>query len=174
MRNRILTAVAVVGLVLPSMAQGQTANATVTASATVQASLTAATTNQLNFGTLAMSASSTISSAGAGALSGAGTAGRGQVHVSHNSNVAVSTALPSVLTNSSTGKNLGFTGTCATATTSGGDGTAASCTTFTLTATIPGTVQSSYVLVGGTVTGDSASGIGTFSGDVVFTFTAVN
>jgi hypothetical protein len=175
MRNRILTAVAVVGLVLPTMAQGQTANATVTASATVQASLTAATTNQLNFGTLTMGTNSTIGSAGAGALSGAGTAGRGQVQVTHNSNVAVSTVLPTTLRNSSTNSTLGFAGTCATTTSTGGSGTAvADCASFMLTAGLLGTNQESFILVGGTVSGNSASGIGTFSGDVVFTFTAVN
>lgn len=175
MRNRILTAVAVVGLVLPTMAQGQTANATVTASATVQASLTAATTNQLSFGTLTMGTNSTIASSGSGPLSGSGTSGKGQVHVQHNSSVGVSTVMPATLVNSSSNNSLVFDGSCATATASGGTGTAVgNCSSFALTATAPGTLQSTYILVGGTVTGNSSAGIGTFSGDVVFTFTSTN
>jgi hypothetical protein len=169
---------ALAGLALvaaPVVATAQ--SATVTASATVQASLTAATTNQLKFGTLDMGASSTLASSGAtqAALSGVSTAGLGQVHVQHNSNVNATAVVPAVLTNSITAETLGFAATCATATTSGGAGTdTGGCGSFSFTAAAPGTVQSTYMLVGGTVTGDAAAGIGTFEGDVVFTFTAVN
>jgi hypothetical protein len=169
---------ALAGLALvaaPVVAAAQ--SATVTASATVQASLTAATTNQLKFGTLDMGASSTLASSGGSqaALSGVSTAGLGQVHVQHNSNVNATATVPPVLTNSISGTTLGFAATCATATTSGGSGTdTGGCTSFSFTAAAPGTVQSTYILVGGTVTGDAAAGIGTFEGDVVLTFTAVN
>ena len=158
-------------------AAAQTAAATVTASAVVQASITAATTHQLKFGTLAMGASSTLASSGGSqaALSGLTTAGLGQVQVGHNSNVGVTATVPAVLTNAGTGLTLGFAATCATASTSGGTGTAvADCTSFSFNAAAPGTVQSTYVLVGGTVTADAASGIGTFTGDIDFTFTATN
>jgi hypothetical protein len=80
-----------------------------------------------------------------------------------------------VLTNASSGQTLAFSATCATASSSGGTGTAvASCASFSFNAATPGTVQSTYVLVGGTVTGNAASGVGTFTGDIDFTFTASN
>lgn len=169
---------ALAGLALvaaPVMASAQ--SATVNASATVQASLTAATTNQLKFGTLDMGTSSTLASSGGAqaSLSGVTTAGLGQVHVQHNSNVNATAVVPAVLTNGVTGTTLGFAATCATASTSGGTGTdTGGCAAFSFTAAAPGTVQSTYILVGGTVTGDAAAGIGTFEGDVVLTFTAVN
>lgn len=169
---------AVAGLALvaaPAVAAAQ--SATVTASATVQASLTASTTNQLKFGTLDMGTSSTLASSGAtqAALSGVSTAGLGQIHVQHNSNVNVSAVVPATLTNSATSQTLGFAATCATAATSGGAGTdTGGCGTFAFAAASPGTVQSTYVLVGGTVTGDATAGIGTFEADLVFTFSAVN
>jgi hypothetical protein len=175
MKMRILALAGLALAVAPAMAAAQ--SATVNASATVQASLTAATTNQLKFGTLDMGTSSTIASSGGAqaALSAVTTAGLGQVHVQHNSNVNATTVVPAVLTNSVTGTTLGFAATCATATTSGGTGTdTGGCTAFSFTAGAPGTVQSTYILVGGTVTGDAAAGIGTFEGDVVLTFTAVN
>lgn len=158
-------------------ASAQTSSATVTASTTVQASLTASTTHQLKFGTLAMGASSTMASSGGtqAALSGLTTAGLGQVQVAHNSNVGVTTVIPSVLTNSVTGQTLGFSSTCATAATSGGAGTdTGGCASFSFNAATPGTVQNTYVLIGGTVTGSAAAGTGTFSGDLDFTFTAIN
>jgi hypothetical protein len=169
---------ALAGLALvaaPVVASAQ--SATVNASATVQASLTAATTNQLKFGTLDMGTSSTLASSGGAqaALSGVTTAGLGQVHVQHNSNVNATTVVPTVLTNGFTGTTLGVAATCATASTSGGAGTdTGGCAAFSFTAAAPGTVQSTYILVGGTVTGDAAAGIGTFEGDIVLTFTAVN
>jgi hypothetical protein len=168
---------ALAGLALvaaPVVAAAQ--SATVSASATVQASLTAATTNQLKFGTLDMDASSTLASSGGAqaALSG-GSAGLGQIHVQHNSNVNVSAVIPGVLTNSVTSQTLGFSATCALATTSGGAGTdTGGCGTFGFTVGTPGTSQSTFVLVGGTVEGDAAAGLGTFEADLVFTFTAVN
>jgi hypothetical protein len=161
----------------PAVASAQTASATVSASATVQASLTASTTHQLKFGTLAMGASSTLASSGGSqaALSGLSTAGLGQIQVGHNSNVNVTATVPTVLTNSTSGQTLGFSATCATASTSGGTGTAAaSCASFSFSAATPGTVQSTYVLVGGTVTGSAAAGVGTFAADIDFTFTAAN
>jgi hypothetical protein len=157
-------------------AQAQTV-ATVNASARVEASLTAATSHQLKFGTLAMGASSTLASSGASqsALSGLTTAGLGQILVSHNSNVNVTATVPSVLTNSVSGTTLGFAASCATASTSGGTGTdTGGCASFGFSAGTPGTVQSTYVLIGGTVTGSAAAGIGDFTGDIEFTFTAVN
>jgi hypothetical protein len=162
-------------LAAPATVLAQTA--TVTASATVEASLTGATTNQLKFGTLELGASSTLGSSGItqAALSGGGTAGLGQVHVEHNSSMNATAVVPTVLTNSASGQTLGFAATCATAETSGGAGTDTSgCASFSLTAAAPGTLQSTYVLVGGTVTGDAAAGSGTFQGEIVFTFTAVN
>ena len=161
----------------PTVANAQIATADVTASARVEASLTAATTNQLQFGTLAMGASSTLASSGGAqaALSAPGVAGLGQVHVQHNSNVNVTTVVPAVLTNTVSGQTLAFAATCATATTSGGTGTdTAGCTSFGFTAGAPGTVQSTYVLVGGTVTGSAAAGVGDFAGTIAFTFTAAN
>ncbi len=149
----------------------------VTASARVEASLTAATTHQLQFGTLAMGASSTLASSGGSqaSLSAPGVAGLGQVHVQHNSNVNVSTTVPAVLTNSVSGQTLGFAATCAQASTSGGTGTdTGGCTSFGFTAAAPGTVQSTYILVGGTVTGASAAGVGDFSGLIQLTLTATN
>jgi hypothetical protein len=169
---------ALAGLALvaaPALAAAQ--SATVTASATVQASLTAATTNQLKFGTLDMGSSSTLASSGGAqaALSGVSTAGLGQVHVQHNSNVNVTTAVPTALTNSVSGTTLAFAATCATSNASGGGGTdTGGCASFSFSAAAPGTVQSTFVLVGGTVTGDAAAGIGTFEGDLVLTFTAAN
>jgi hypothetical protein len=173
MKNQL--ALAVTLLFFPAVAAAQ--SATVNASATVQASLTAATTNQLKFGTLSMGASSTLASSGGSqaALSGVSTAGIGQVLVQHNSNVNVTTVVPTVLTNPVTAAALGFSATCATATTSGGVGSnTGGCASFSFTAAAPGTVQSTYILVGGTITGNAAAGIGTFEGDLVFTFTAVN
>jgi hypothetical protein len=173
MKNQL--ALAVTLLFFPAVAAAQ--SATVNASATVQASLTAATTNQLKFGTLSMGASSTLASSGGSqaALSGVSTAGIGQVLVQHNSNVNVTTVVPTVLTNPVTALTLGFSATCATATTGGGAGTnTGGCASFSFTAAAPGTVQSTYILVGGTVTGNAAAGMGTFEGDLVLTFTAVN
>lgn len=161
----------------PSVLSAQVATADVTASARVEASLTAATTNQLQFGTLAMGANSTLASSGGtqSSLSAPGVAGLGQVHVQHNSNVNVTAVVPAVLTNGTTGSTLAFSGTCSTSSTSGGAGTdTGGCAAFSFTAAAPGTVQSTYVLVGGTVTGDAAAGVGDFQGTVAFTFTAAN
>jgi hypothetical protein len=158
-------------------AAAQTAAATVNASARVEASLTAATTHQLKFGTLAMGSNSTLASSGASqaALSGLTTAGLGQIQVSHNSNVNVTATVPSVLTNSVTGTTLGFSATCSTASSSGGTGTdTGGCASFGFNAGTPGTVQNSFVLIGGTVTGSAAAGVGDFTGEIEFTFTAVN
>ena len=177
MKKLALGLAAVACAVVPAMAHAQIASATVNASATVQASLTAATTHQLKFGTLAMGASSTLASSGASqaSLSGLTTAGLGQIQVGHNSNVSVTATVPATLLNSVSGQTLGFSATCATASSSGGMGTAvASCASFSFSAAAPGTVQSTYVLVGGTVTGSAAAGVGTFTGDVDFTFTATN
>ena len=158
-------------------AAAQTAAATVNASARVEASLTAATTHQLKFGTLSMGSNSTLASSGASqaALSGLTTAGLGQIQVSHNSNVNVTTTVPTVLTNSVSGTTLGFSATCATATSSGGTGTdTGGCASFGFNAGTPGTVQNTFVLIGGTVTGSAAAGVGDFTGEIEFTFTAVN
>jgi UDP-N-acetylenolpyruvoylglucosamine reductase len=174
MKKLALTVAALSLFAIPAQAQ---VVATVNASARVEASLTAATSHQLKFGTLAMGASSTLASSGASqsALSGLTTAGLGQILVSHNSNVNVTATVPSVLTNSVSGTTLGFAATCATASTSGGTGTdTGGCGTFSFNAGTPGTVQSTYVLVGGTVTGSAAAGIGDFTGDIEFTFAAVN
>jgi hypothetical protein len=172
-----IAAAALALIAAPAALSAQTASADVTASARVEASLTAATTNQLQFGTLAMGANSTLASSGGtqASLSAAGVAGLGQVHVQHNSNVNVTAVVPAVLTNSVTGSTLAFAGTCATATSSGGAGTdTGGCAAFSFAAAAPGTVQSTYVLVGGTVTGDAAAGVGDFQGTVAFTFTAAN
>lgn len=177
MKKLCLTAAAVALLGAPAALSAQTATADVTASARVEASLTAATTHQLKFGTLAMGSNSTLASSGASqaALSGLTTAGLGQVQVTHNSNVGVTATVPAVLTNGTTGNTLGFAATCGTASTSGGAATAvADCSAFSFAAAAPGTSQSTYVLVGGTVTGDAAAGVGDFTGTVQFTFTATN
>jgi hypothetical protein len=174
MKKLALTVAALSLFAIPAQAQ---VVATVNASARVEASLTAATSHQLKFGTLAMGASSTLASSGASqsALSGLTTAGLGQILVSHNSNVNVTATVPAVLTNSVSGTTLGFAATCSTASTSGGTGTdTGGCGTFSFNAGTPGTVQSTYVLVGGTVTGSAAAGIGDFTGDIEFTFAAVN
>jgi hypothetical protein len=176
MKKVTLTAAALALCAAPAALAAQV-TADVTASARVEASIFASTTNQLQFGTLAMGASSTLASSGGSqaALSAPGVAGLGQVHVQHNSNVSVTTTVPAVLTNGTTGQTLGFAATCARATTSGGAGTdTGGCASFAFTVGMPGTVQSTYILVGGTVTGDAAAGIGTFEGDIVLTFTAVN
>lgn len=174
--KKLALAVAALSLfAVPAVAQDATA--TVNASARVEASLTAATTHQLKFGTLAMGASSTLASSGASqsALSGLTTAGLGQILVSHNSNVNVTAVVPATLTNSVSGTSLGFAATCATASSTGGTGTdTGGCASFGFSAGTPGTVQSTYVLIGGTVTGSAAAGVGNFTGDLEFTFTAVN
>ena len=177
MKKLALSLAALALAAVPAVSHAQTASATVNASATVQASLTATTTHQLKFGTLAMGASSTLASSGGSqaSLSGLATAGLGQVLVSHNSNVSVTATVPGVLTNATSGNTLAFAATCATATSSGGTGTAvASCATFSFNASTPGTSQNAFVLVGGTVTGSAAAGVGTFTGDIDFTFTASN
>lgn len=173
MRLKIYTAAALVAVIAPAVLQAQT-SATVTASATVQASLTATAQNQLNFGTLQMGVDGVISSTGTGALGTPTTAGRGQVHVQHNSGVNVTASFPNVLTRTG-GATLGFAPSCTTSSTSGGTGAdTTDCTAFSLTAAAPGAVQDSYILVGGTVSANSASGIGVFSGDIVFTLTSTN
>jgi hypothetical protein len=178
MKKLALTAAALALFGAPAALNAQPgASADVTASARVEASLTAATTHQLKFGTLAMGTDATLTSAGAShsPLSGLTTAGLGQVQVQHNSNVGVTASVPTVLTNSTTSETLAFAATCATAATSGGTSTAVpDCTTFDITVTTPGSVQSTYVLVGGTVTGDATAGIGDFTGTISFTFTATN
>jgi hypothetical protein len=177
MKKLALAAAAAVLFGAPAALNAQVASADVTASARVEASLTAATTHQLKFGTLAMGSNSTLASNGASqaALSGLTTAGLGQVQVQHNSNVGVTATVPTALTNSASGTTLAFAATCATASTSGGTGTAvANCNAFSFNAGTPGTVQSTYVLVGGTVTGNSAAGVGDFTGTISFTFTATN
>jgi hypothetical protein len=178
MKKLSLTLAALAVAALPAVARAQQATATVNASATVVADLTATTTHQLKFGTLALGSSSTLASAGASqaALSGLTTAGLGQVQVNHNSNVSVTTTVPATLLNSVSGNTLGFAATCATASTSGGTGAAITggCSSFSFNAATAGAPQSTYVLVGGTITGSAAAGIGTFTGDVVFTFNAVN
>jgi hypothetical protein len=176
MKKLALTAAAIALLGAPAL-KAQTASADVTASARVEASLTAATTHQLKFGTLAMGSNSTLASSGASqaSLSGLTTAGLGQVQVQHNSNVGVTASVPAVLTNGVTGNTLGFAASCGTSATSGGTATAvASCASFGFNAATPGTTQSTYVLVGGTVTGDAAAGVGDFTGTISFTFTATN
>jgi hypothetical protein len=172
MRSKLFTAAAVLALVVPAVAQAQTA--TVTASATVQASLTATTTNQLNFGTLTMGQTSIIGTTDALPLSAPGVAGRGQVHVQHNSNVNVTGTFPLSLLRADGLASLAFVPSCGTSSASGGSATGGTCSSFALTAAAPGTVQSTYILVGGTVTGSGAAGVGTFSGDVVFTLTSTN
>lgn len=175
MKKLALTVAALSLFAIP--AHAQTATATVNASARVEANLTAATTHQLKFGTLAMGSSSTLASSGASqaALSGLASAGLGQIQVGHNSNVNVTATVPSVLTNSVTGTTLGFSATCSTASSSGGTGTdTGGCASFSFSAGTPGTVQNTYVLIGGTVTGSAAAGVGDFTGDIEFTFTAVN
>jgi hypothetical protein len=177
MKKLCLTAAALALFAAPAAVSAQTATADVIASARVEANLTAATTNQLQFGTLAMGANSTLASSGGAqaAPSAPGVAGLGQVHVQHSSNVNVTTVVPAVLTNSVSGQTLGFAATCARATTSGGAGTdTGGCASFSFTAAAPGTVQSTYVLVGGTVTGNPAAGVGDFTGTIGFTFTAAN
>jgi hypothetical protein len=177
MKKLALSLLGAAALLAPAALSAQTAAATVNASATVEASLTAATTHQLKFGTLAMGASSTLASSGGSqaSLSGLTTAGLGQIQVSHNSNVGVTAVIPAALTNSVTGTTLGFAATCATASSSGGAGTdTGGCASFGFSAGTPGTVQSTFVLIGGTVTGNAAAGVGTFTGDLEFTFTAVN
>jgi hypothetical protein len=179
MKKLCLAAAAVALFAAPAAVNAQIggASADVTASARVEASLTAATTHQLKFGTLAMGSNSTLASAGASqaSLSGLTTAGLGQVQVQHNSNVGVTATIPTVLTNSVSGSTLGFAASCGTAATSGGTATAVTdCSSFGLSAATPGTTQSTYVLVGGTVTGSAAAGIGDFTGTVSFTFTATN
>lgn len=164
----LLTAVPVI-----ATAQGSTADMYV--SATVQASLTSFATHQLRFGTLSMGGDYTLSAVGGtqATLSSATTAGLGQVHVQHNSNVLVTALMPTELRN---GINvLAFNATCARASASGGAGTdTGGCASFGLPVSALGTVQSTYVLVGGSVIGDGAAGIGDFSGTISFTFTAVN
>lgn len=168
MTKKLLSMAAIVALAIPAGAAGQSANATVAASARVVASLTATTTNDLQFGDLPLGSSATIAADGSAT-------GFGQVHVQHNTNVGVTAVVPTVLTNSATAKTLAFSATCATSSTSGGTGTpVASCAGFDFTAASPGTVQNTYVLVGGTITGDANAGIGTFNGDIVFTFSATN
>ena len=176
MKKLTLSLAALAFAAVPAVASAQTASATVEASATVQASLTAATTHQLKFGTLAMGSSSTLASSGGSqaALSGLTSAGLGQIQVGHNSNVNVTASIPAVLTNATSGQTLGFAATCASAATSGGTGTAQTCASFSFNAATPGTVQSTYVLVGGTVTGSAAAGVGTFTGEIDFTFVASN
>lgn len=177
MKKLALTAAALALFGAPAALSAQTASADVTASARVEASLTAATTHQLKFGTLAMGSNSTLASSGGtqAALSGLTTAGLGQVQVSHNSNVGVTATVPTTLTNSVSGQSLAFAATCARAATSGGAGTAVTdCSSFSITAGTPGTTQNTYVLVGGTVTGSAAAGVGDFSGTIAFTFTATN
>ncbi|HEX2076757.1 MAG TPA: hypothetical protein VHG08_03585 [Longimicrobium sp.] len=175
--KKLALSLAALSLVAAPALSAQTSTATVNASATVEASLTAATTHQLKFGTLAMGASSTLASSGGSqaALSGLASAGLGQIQVSHNSNVSVTAVIPAALTNSVTGTTLGFSATCATASSSGGSGTdTGGCASFSFNAGTPGTAQSTFVLIGGTVTGNAAAGVGTFTGDLEFTFTAVN
>lgn len=175
MKKLALAAAAVALFSAPALSAQVSAD--VTASARVEASLTAATTHQLKFGTLAMGSNSTLASDGAtqAALSGLNTAGLGQVQVQHNSNVGVTATIPTALTNSATGSTLAFAATCGTASTSGGAATAvADCTSFGFNAGTPGAVQSTYVLVGGTVTGNAAAGVGDFTGTISFTFTATN
>lgn len=175
--KKLALSLAALSLVAAPALSAQTATATVNASATVEASLTAATTHALKFGTLAMGASSTLASSGGSqaSLSGLATAGLGQIQVSHNSNVSVTAVIPAVLTNSVTSTTLAFSATCATATSSGGTGTdTGGCASFSFNAGTPGTTQSTFVLIGGTVTGSAAAGVGTFSGDLEFTFTAIN
>jgi hypothetical protein len=177
MKKLALAAAAVALFSAPAALSAQTASADVTASARVEASLTAATTHQLKFGTLAMGSNSTLASAGASqaALSGLTTAGLGQVQVQHNSNVGVTATVPTALTNSVSGTSLPFAASCGTANTSGGTATAvANCASFTINAGTAGSVQSTYVLVGGTVTGSAAAGVGDFTGTISFTFTATN
>ena len=177
MKKLALSLAALSLVAAPAAVSAQTATATVNASATVEASLTAATTHQLKFGTLAMGASSTLASSGGSqaSLSGLATAGLGQIQVGHNSNVSVTATVPAVLTNSVTGTTLAFSATCATASSSGGSGTdTGGCASFSFNAGTPGTTQNTFVLVGGTVTGSAAAGVGTFSGDLEFTFTAIN
>lgn len=176
MKKLSLAVAALAVAATPVLARAQV-TATVNASATVVADLTASTTHQLKFGNLALGANSTLASSGASqaALSGLTTAGLGQVQVNHNSNVGVAATIPATLLNTVTGQTLGFSATCSLATSSGGAGTdTGSCASFSFAAAAPGTLQSTYVLVGGTVTGSAAAGIGTFAGDVVFTFTATN
>lgn len=176
MKKLALAAAAVALFSAPAALSAQTASADVTASARVEASLTAATTHQLKFGTLAMGSNSTLASNGASqaALSGLTTAGLGQVQVQHNSNVGVTATVPTALTNS-TGGSLAFAASCATTGTSGGTATAvANCSSFSINAGTAGAVQSTYVLVGGTVTGNAAAGVGDFTGTISFTFTATN
>ena len=174
--KKLALAVAALSLFAAPLA-AQTATATVNASARVEANLTAATTHQLKFGTLSMGSSSTLASSGASqaALSGLATAGLGQIQIGHNSNVNVTATVPAVLTNSVSGTTLGFAATCATATSSGGTGTdTGGCASFSFNAAAAGTAQSTYVLIGGTVTGDATAGVGDFTGTLQFTFTAIN
>lgn len=175
-------AVAVVGAALavaPGAASAQlsTASATVNASAFVQANLSATTTNQLRFGELQSGATSTLTSSGAtqSALSTSTTAGLGQVQVTHNSKVNVTATLPTALSNGTA--TLSFSANCASATTSGGAGTAiTNCSSFSVAPTAVGTSQSTYLLIGGTFNsaGAAATAFGTYQANITFNFAATN
>lgn len=177
MKKLSLTLAALALVAAPSLASAQTTSATVNAQADVVATLTATVTNTLYFGQLALGASSTLAPSTTGAqtlgnITGS-TVGIGQVQVSHNTDVNV-TATATDLTNSATSQTLTFSPACATAATSGGTGSSVTCASFALTGPGSSTPTNSYVLVGGTVTGDAAAGIGTFTGSITFNLQAVN
>ena len=155
----------------------QTATGSVTASATVGAVLSATNSANLNFGTgISPTAGSGVIGTGA-APSGTGQT-LGAISISHNSNFSTTvTGAPTTLDNGANTLSVSFS--CAYSTSASGaivSGSGAACASMgNRTVTTPGTTETTFLQVGGTLTVPANPAPGTYTGAtaISFLFTAV-
>lgn len=160
---------------LPAAARAQSAAASLDATATVLAFLDVQNVADVDFGNINAGSGATLtpgSSPGSGAL--------GILQIDHNSDVSVSASLPSGLTHTTiaTAPDLPASFTCGFSTNSSGalDGSAGACTSLAnRSGNGDGTLRTSFIQVGGAIAAAATADRipGTYSGQLVFTVTAV-
>lgn len=161
----------------PVALEAQSATGTVNASATVLAYLDVQKVADVDFGSVAAGSAATLTP---GTAPGAGSLG--VLEIDHNSDFSVSVSLPAggltLVGGSGTEPTLPVSFTCGYSAAQSGalDGSASACSALVnRTGNGDGTTKTSYVQIGGSIaSGDTTSRIpGTYTGQLVFTFTAV-
>jgi hypothetical protein len=157
-------------LVAPGALAAQTSSGTVNATALVQAVLQVSSISDLDFGVVTPGTGVTLTP---GTVPGTGSLG--VLEVQHNSDVTVSATVPAALANGA--NTLPVTFSCGWSAAQNGalDGGAASCDApGGRSGPANGTPVTSYLQVGGSIAaGDTNNRVpGTYTGSLVFTFTA--
>lgn len=170
MKKATLLALAL--LAAPMVAEAQSASGTVNASATILAYLDVQNVSDLDFGTIAAGAGATMTP---GVVPGSGTLG--VLQIDHNSDVSVAAAVPAFLTLAGA-PNLPVNFSCGYSPAAAGalSGAATACGALpNQTGNGDGTTRTSYIQVGGSISGvDTTDRMpGTYTGSLVFTVTAV-